>query len=301
MHCTGGNGAVSLLLTTSCNLIGVFTVPLMLEWLADLQGTGGVDVEELIIKLLYSLFLPCVIGQLVRHRVGVARRFADRFGFQLKIVSSVALACLPWMSVSRARDDGTLSGVSVQGVFAVIGYFFVVHTVFIAVNIIGTRLLRVSHPTAISVIVMASQKTFPVAATIISFLPGDVGDQGLMTVACILCQQSQLFYDSIAAAKYAMSLRTKHASDDDDSDGATISTTIHTTSDPDILSSVDTKPSEAEDCQGGEKQDRRVTECTPLVPKVDAVVTLETPQPAQFAAGILFRSTSTMHHQTSVV
>eukprot|EP00041_Stephanoeca_diplocostata_P016334 m.321325 g.321325 ORF g.321325 m.321325 type:complete len:487 (+) comp20332_c0_seq3:356-1816(+) len=293
----GGNGAVSLLLTTSCNLIGVFTVPLMLEWLADLKGTGGVDVEELIIKLLYSLFLPCVVGQLVRHRVGFARRFADRWSFQLKIVSSVALACLPWMSVSRARDDGTLSGISVQGVFAVIGYFFLVHTGFIIVNVLGTRLLRISHATAISVIVMASQKTFPVAATIISFLPDDVGDQGLMTVACILCQQSQLVYDSIAAAKYAMSLRRNSDNDDDDDSNNRTSPDDESCTEPVTRSSI---PMGLEDdTKNGSTQVRAVTECTPLVPKVHTVVTLDAPQPSQ-RAHLVLSNTST-HHQTSIV
>ena len=45
---------------------------------------------------------------------------------------------------------------------------------------------------------MASQKSFPVAATIISFLPDEVGDPGLMLIACILCQQTQLVLDSVS-------------------------------------------------------------------------------------------------------
>jgi len=45
---------------------------------------------------------------------------------------------------------------------------------------------------------MAAQKSFPVAATIISFLPDEVGDPGLMLIACLLCQQTQLIVDSVS-------------------------------------------------------------------------------------------------------
>ena len=45
----------------------------------------------------------------------------------------------------------------------------------------------------------------PQAATIINFLPESIGDQGLMLIACILCQQSQLVYDSVLAAKFRCS------------------------------------------------------------------------------------------------
>jgi len=65
-------------------------------------------------------------------------------------------------------------------------------------NLLSARALRLNEPTTRSVVIMAAQKSFPVAATIISFLPDEVGDPGLMLIACLLCQQTQLIVDSVS-------------------------------------------------------------------------------------------------------
>eukprot|EP00037_Helgoeca_nana_P034488 m.421802 g.421802 ORF g.421802 m.421802 type:complete len:452 (-) comp34967_c0_seq1:171-1526(-) len=192
----GGNGATSLVLTTGTNLIGVFTVPLMLSWISDLDA-NGLDAGRLILRLVYSMLLPCVVGQGARQSVPAVRRFVDAHPFGLKITSSVALACLPWMSISRANEEGKLRQLTAASVFAVVGYFLLIHALLVGGNMLCSRLLRLSPPCTRSVVIMASQKSFPVAATIISFLPESVGDEGLMLIACILCQQTQLFTDSV--------------------------------------------------------------------------------------------------------
>eukprot|EP00039_Didymoeca_costata_P021257 m.343937 g.343937 ORF g.343937 m.343937 type:complete len:421 (-) comp23582_c0_seq1:73-1335(-) len=199
----GGNGAVALLLSVSANLIGVFTVPAMLVWLADLDGLeSSSGAVTLITRLLYSVFAPCIVGQIIRQRVTPVRDFVDSHKFPLSLMSSIALACLPWISVSRAQDEGTLSDITAGGVFSVLGFFVIIHTMFLVFNSVVSHLIGWSQPCRKSVVVMSSQKTFPVSATLISYLPEDVGDQGTMLIACILCQVSQLLYDSVLAAKW---------------------------------------------------------------------------------------------------
>jgi hypothetical protein len=48
-----------------------------------------------------------------------------------KVTASIALACLPWMAVSQANADGALETITAQGVFAVIGYFIIIHLLFL--------------------------------------------------------------------------------------------------------------------------------------------------------------------------
>ena len=214
----GGSVPMALLLTIACNLAGVFTVPPLLGWIGDLSGAGGLDAGALVVKLLYSVFAPCVVGHAVRQRVAAVREFVDAHGFPLKIVSSIALACIPWVSISKANESGALRGTSAGDVFTVAGWFAAVHLVLVAMNVLGCWLLRLQPASFKSVVVMASQKTFPVAATIINFLPQAVGDPGLMLVAAIICQQvlpaapsappprrpppwqTQLLLDSVGAA-----------------------------------------------------------------------------------------------------
>lgn len=49
---------------------------------------------------------------------------------------------------------------------------------------------------------MTSQKTLPVSVTVIGFL-GAVGEEGLMTIPCIVAHMSQLFIDAYIASRWA--------------------------------------------------------------------------------------------------
>lgn len=48
---------------------------------------------------------------------------------------------------------------------------------------------------------MSSQKTLPVSVTVISFL-GGVGEEGLMTIPCVIGHLSQLFIDAYIASRW---------------------------------------------------------------------------------------------------
>lgn len=119
-----------LLLCVTSNVLGVVTVPLMLAWLTDLDAEG-LEVTSLMIRLAYSVLAPSLAGFTIRQMSPRARRFTNRHTFALKVTASVALACLPWMAVSKANDDGALKTITVQGVFDVIGYFIIIHVLFV--------------------------------------------------------------------------------------------------------------------------------------------------------------------------
>lgn len=53
-----------------------------------------------------------------------------------------------------------------------------------------------------AVVLMTSQKTLPVSVTVISFLSA-VGEEGLMTIPCIVGHMSQLFIDAYISSRWA--------------------------------------------------------------------------------------------------
>lgn len=53
-----------------------------------------------------------------------------------------------------------------------------------------------------AVVLMSSQKTLPVSVTVISFL-GAVGEEGLMTIPCVVAHMSQLFIDAYISSRWA--------------------------------------------------------------------------------------------------
>jgi sodium/bile acid cotransporter 7 len=66
----GGNVAVALLLTVTSNMLGVFTMPFVLP--AMLGGSlGGARLEPgpLLVRLIYSVLIPTIIGAAIRSSV----------------------------------------------------------------------------------------------------------------------------------------------------------------------------------------------------------------------------------------
>lgn len=89
----GGNVGLAVLLTVASNVIAVFTIPLMLSWLANFNGIE-LDIGELIVKLMYQVLAPLVVGQLLRRNVAGVVNLISRNKKTINIISIYALVCL---------------------------------------------------------------------------------------------------------------------------------------------------------------------------------------------------------------
>jgi sodium/bile acid cotransporter 7 len=79
------------------------------------------------------------------------------------------------------------------------------HVVLLAANWTATTpVLRLPEKERRAVLLMASQKTLPVAVTVISYLDeARWGGHGLIAIPCIVGHVSQLFIDAFIAGKWA--------------------------------------------------------------------------------------------------
>ena len=89
----------------------------------------------------------------------------------------------------------------VAAFFAGIG----IHCIFLALNatILAFPCFKLPLREYRAVMIMASQKTLPVAVTVIGFLPESAGEQGLMVIPCIISHMSQIFMDAAIVSKWA--------------------------------------------------------------------------------------------------
>ena len=72
------------------------------------------------------------------------------------------------------------------------------------INYAATRALGLSGPERVASVMMSSQKTLPVAMTVIAYLPEiTFGSRGLIAIPCIVCHITQLFMDAPLAARLA--------------------------------------------------------------------------------------------------
>ncbi|CAM9474110.1 unnamed protein product [Pylaiella littoralis] len=197
----GGNDALALLLTVTTNLLGVVTVPFFVQLVIKAGEDASIDPVSLLIKLIVTVLVPLVVGKVVREATPGAKAWVKRNKVRLSLTSSAMLIMVVWQTLSRAQSD--LTSVAFTQILAVIASGIGLHVVYLSINYTMCRyVLRLKRREFKAVVLMASQKTLPVSVVVIGFL-GDLGEEGLMTIPCIVAHMSQLFIDAYIASRWA--------------------------------------------------------------------------------------------------
>lgn len=189
-----GNQALALLLTVVTNLLGIVTVPYELRLvLSTVKGSViSVDPANLVIKLLLTVLVPTVIGKVARELNGHVQDFVTCYKLHLGLFSTFNLACIWWQNLSVARD--TLLQQAFTSVLLVIVAVSVLQCLMLALNgfMVSKHIMKFPFREGVAVLIMSSQKSAPVAVTVISYLTPSLVQQGLMAIPCILLQLTQL-------------------------------------------------------------------------------------------------------------
>jgi sodium/bile acid cotransporter 7 len=175
--CSQGNVGLAIFLTVASNVVGVIFVPLWLKVMLS-AGTSGVhnlniNIADIFVKLLLSNFVPTVVGKLLRDCVKPVGAWVKRNRVLLSIINNTSLAFIIWQTLSSAREyivNSTFGTMLLVFVSALL-----IHITYLIFNALVVKLLRVPVPEAISTIIMASQKSAPVAVTAISYITTDPG------------------------------------------------------------------------------------------------------------------------------
>eukprot|EP00899_Mesostigma_viride_P025014 jgi/Mesvir1/5698/Mv15712-RA.2 len=197
----GGNRAFALLTTVVTNLAGVGTVPLYLNVILS-SSDVRLDVLDLFKRLVLTLLVPLIIGKLCLQFIPWVSGFTQRHKTALSLVASTALIITVWITLCQSADS--LKSQSGKSIMIMITAAVVLHVAYLIMNVAATKLLRTGVPEAKGVIIMCSQKTLPVALTILSNLSeAEIGSKGLVAVPCIVCHMAQLFIDSVLVSYWA--------------------------------------------------------------------------------------------------
>ena len=206
---SGGNAALALLLTVSTNLLGIITVPFMLQ--AILSSSAAkikIDAENLLIKLCITILAPLVLGKLVRDLIRPVEATMKVHKKKMSMLNNGCLAGVVWLTISRSA--GAILSQTPGSIFSILAAGICVHIVFLTFN--GTALwllrrvpkVRLNWPEHMAVWVCTSEKTLPIAITVLSFLPEEqVGRHGLVAIPCIVSHLAQIFMDSFICSQWA--------------------------------------------------------------------------------------------------
>jgi len=220
----GGNATLALLATAATNLIGVVTTPFWLSAIlasrpdleADIaaddplaaaapggDSTVSLDAVDLLLKLLATILAPLAVGKGVRElgrpvTIDLAAKHKQAMG----LTANGLLIALVWMSISASADAfGSAGAANIVGWVVTM---IALHLVWLTMNAFACGPLGLKLPAAgyRAAVMLSSQKTLPVAVTVLSYLPRSYGVGGLATIPCVVGHMSQLFIDSAVASRW---------------------------------------------------------------------------------------------------
>jgi sodium/bile acid cotransporter 7 len=159
-------------------------------------GTNGItslniNIADIFVKLLLSNFVPTLLGKLLRDCVKPVGAWVKQHRTLLSIINNTSLAFIIWQTLSSAREyiiNSTFGTMLLVFVSALL-----IHVLYLVFNSVVVKVLRVPTPEAVSTIIMASQKSAPVAVTAISYITPDPVVQGLLAVPAVTGQLLQIF------------------------------------------------------------------------------------------------------------
>lgn len=187
----GGDGIKALFLTILLNLLGVFTIPLLLP--VVLENAGNLDLSPwpLLKQLLIIVLVPFVLGMLGRRIMQLSPRH-----WLIRYLPSSCVVITVWMSVSASSE--TLREISLPLLGGIIVAALLLHGALLLLCLASRRLYQPERGEWIALLFTASQKTLPVAIGVLAALNQPIG---VALVACILFHFMQLLVDSMLATR----------------------------------------------------------------------------------------------------
>ena len=196
-----GNVALALLLTVSTNLLGIFTVPFVLAHLLGALGKVELSAFDLLVKLCLTILLPLSAGRCARRYVVT---WVGRNRTRITSISNLALISVPWIKFSES--SASLAEVALGSLLVLITAGLAIHILYLGLNAAVCGSLGVEAAARKAVVLLASQKTLPVAMTVLALIPEEVlasDVKGLVAIPCITFHLGQIFIDAVVATRWA--------------------------------------------------------------------------------------------------
>ncbi|KEA63964.1 Sodium - Bile acid symporter [Marinobacterium lacunae] len=187
----GGYAVWALLFSMALNIAGVFSMPLMLTLVLQESAQFQVDPWPLLRQLGLMVLLPFLVGVTLQQRLPFSPDARP-----LQYLPSICIVVGVWLALS---DSASLFHHLDPLLLLKIGLAaLVLHLLLFVGNWWTGRLLRIDRPGCIAMALSGSQKTLPVAISVLALLDGSVGEALLV---CVLFHFLILFADALIAPR----------------------------------------------------------------------------------------------------
>jgi sodium/bile acid cotransporter 7 len=153
-----GNVPLSLFICVLGNLFSIITIPVMINLILQFgEASISLPVAKILIELSFTVLLPVLIGQAIRIKLK-SKIASARGGISIFNQSIVLLIILNALSSSI---DGIFNAGSM--LFLIFLFMICLHMLFILINRIIARLLRLDLPSTAAFTLHTSQKTLTIS------------------------------------------------------------------------------------------------------------------------------------------
>ena len=185
-----GNGVLALFLTISLNLLGIFTMPFVLDLCLKVAGPINIDQTALLVKMVFFVLLPFAVGKTTRN-VGNKVRISSIWSY----VNSSCVILIVYSSLSTSK--AAFAGLTLSDYTIILAGVATVHLVLLAVNGQAAKILKLSSADSKAMIFVTSQKTMALALAVLASVQFETGSA---IIVCLMFHFFQLFLDSFLAS-----------------------------------------------------------------------------------------------------
>ena len=190
----GGNVPKALFLTILLNLIGVLSVPFMLQFVLGSAGLVSISPWSIFRQLILLVLLPFVLGAVIRRLAGSGAAGH----WLLRYLPSSCVITTVWVSASAS--SGMLKAFDIRMLLLILAGALLIHGALLLLCYLARYLYRPEYGEWLALLFTASQKTLPIALGLLAMISQNTG---AAMVACLVFHFLQLFLDSVIASRIA--------------------------------------------------------------------------------------------------
>lgn len=185
-----GNGTLALFLTISLNLLGIFTMPFVLDLCLKAAGPIDIDQTALLFKMLFFVLLPFIIGKTVRT-LSAKKKVSPLWSY----LNSSCVIVIVYASITTSK--AALAELAFQDYLIIIAGVAAVHILLLLINAYASKLLQLPSADTKAMLFVTSQKTMALALAVLASVKFDTGNA---VIVCLMFHFFQLFMDSFLAS-----------------------------------------------------------------------------------------------------
>ncbi len=189
----GGNAPKALFLTILLNLIGVVSIPFMLQFALGSAGLVSISPWPILKQLVLLVLLPFALGASFRS---LAPGYSGNR--LLRYLPSSCVIGTVWASASASSD--LIKALEPDLLLLVLAGSLFIHGALLLLCHLARYLYRPRYDEWLALLFTASQKTLPIALGVLAMVGHQVGPA---MVACLIFHFQQLLVDSTIASRLA--------------------------------------------------------------------------------------------------